>query len=149
MTAAFTYWKQYLQIVATAFALSGGNIYTVAGTLNGSNSGNCLHNCSEAVGRFRVGKFNCAMYQKLDFMFVPCGSYYTCAVILNNCHTQSADCCRIWYVHKASTARDNPSKKLNVMAKGTDFYDQLMLGCEEKNLARELRYFPTKVVQLS
>ena len=69
-------------------ALYGSNTYKVAATLvyNGSDSGNCLHNCPQTVGGFRVGKFNCAMYHKLDFTFMPCDSYYACTV--NNATSQ-------------------------------------------------------------
>ena len=52
--------------VHSVAAFHGSNIYKLAATLvyNSSDSGNCLHNCSGAVGGFRVGKFNCAMYHK-------------------------------------------------------------------------------------
>ena len=67
-------------------ALYDSRIY-VAATLvyNGSN---CLHNCPETVGGFRVGKCNCAMYHKLGCTFVPCGSYCACTVTLNNAMSQ-------------------------------------------------------------
>ena len=79
MHTVVTILQAELQLVVVTF------INKVCGNNNYIN-GDCLCNCSEAVGNeFRMGRYMCTFYKQLHFIFMFHGNYYmyTCICVFS------------------------------------------------------------------